>query len=217
MLTVMTWNLENLERPAAAPAQAQQEYAEKLDKIAGLIAGVDPDLLGVQEVLASQTDLAPRVFAELRAALSERTGSDWNGMLSRSPDSRGIRVGWLSRRQLADPVEVAGYPAGVPPVVVDDAGIQIGASKRGALGITYIHSDGLPVFALTAHFKSKLLTFPGRAPGPPRYNTDDEGERPATVCTRSPSAPRRRPRLGRGLPAYFKMPDRNTGSWCAGI
>lgn len=31
--------------------------------------------------------------------------------------------------------------------------------------------------ALTAHFKSKLLTFPGRRPDQPRFDTNDEGER----------------------------------------
>ena len=178
MLTVMTWNLENLERPAAsATAAARDAYTEKLDQIASVIVGAEPDLVGVQEVLAPAADLAPQVFEDLLSKLSQLTGTGWNGRLSQIPDGRGIRVGWLSPGQLTDPTDAAAYPTKVPPVVVDDTGQAITASKRGALAVTYTHGDGVPVHALTAHFKSKLLTFPGRNPDQPRFDTRDEGER----------------------------------------
>jgi Endonuclease/Exonuclease/phosphatase family len=103
MFTVMTWNLENFERPAASATQATRDrYSGKLKQISELITGAEPDLVGVQEVLASHDDLAPQVFGDLLAAL----GAGWNGCLSQRPDERGIRVGWLSRGQLTGPTDV---------------------------------------------------------------------------------------------------------------
>ena len=49
--------------------------------------------------------------------------------------------------------------------------------RAGSLGDHYTHDDGLSVDALTVHFKSKLLSFPGRTPGQTRFNTQDESER----------------------------------------
>ncbi|HXZ71179.1 MAG TPA: endonuclease/exonuclease/phosphatase family protein [Streptosporangiaceae bacterium] len=142
MFTVMTWNLENFEQPAANPAQAAQDrYSRKLKQISELITGAGPDLVGVQEVLASHDDLAPGVFDDLLAAL----GPGWTGCLSQRPDERGIRVGWLSRGQLTSPTDVAVYPPGVPATTVDDHGPPITASKRGALAVTYTRGDGLTV------------------------------------------------------------------------
>jgi endonuclease/exonuclease/phosphatase family metal-dependent hydrolase len=174
MFTVMTWNLENFEQPAAKAAQAARDrYAGKLEQISALIAGAGPDLVGVQEVLASHEDLAPGVFDDLLAAL----GAGWSGCLSQRPDERGIRVGWLSRGQLTNPSDVADYPHGVPATTVDDQGTMITATKRGALAVTCTRGDGLTVHALTAHLKSKLLTFPGHGPDHPGFDTRDEGER----------------------------------------
>ena len=59
MFTVMTWNLENFERPAAGASEAASEqYAGKLKQISELITAAGPTLVGVQEVLASHADLA---------------------------------------------------------------------------------------------------------------------------------------------------------------
>lgn len=174
MFTVMTWNLENFERPAAgAPEAAREQYSGKLKQISELITGAGPDLVGVQEVLASHADLAPGVFDDLLAAL----GPGWTGCLSQRPDERGIRVGWLSTGQLTGPADVFRYPDGVPATKVDDQGPLISETKRGALAVTCTRGDGLTVHALTAHLKSKLLTFPGHDPQHPRFDTHDEGER----------------------------------------
>jgi endonuclease/exonuclease/phosphatase family metal-dependent hydrolase len=174
MFTVMTWNLENFERPAAdAPQAARERYSGKLHQISELITGTGPDLVGVQEVLASHDDLAPGVFDDLLKAL----GPGWTGCLSRRPDGRGIRVGWLSTGQLTGPADVVRYPDGVPATKVDDQGPPISETRRGALAVTYTRGDGLTVQALTAHLKSKLLTFPGHDPHHPRFGTRDEGER----------------------------------------
>jgi endonuclease/exonuclease/phosphatase family metal-dependent hydrolase len=177
MFSVMTWNLENFERPAANAEQAAKDrYARKLQQIKDVITSAGPDLVGVQEVLADRRNLEPQSFADLLAAL----GPEWNGCLSQRPDPRGIRVGWLARGQLTNPTDVAAYPSRVPPTTTDDDGNQITAitaSKRGALAVTYGRADGLVVQALTAHLKSKLLTFPGRDPQHPRFDTRDEAER----------------------------------------
>jgi hypothetical protein len=176
MFSVMTWNLEHFERPAAnAEQDAKDRYGRKLQQIAELITNAKPDLVGVQEVLADREDLAPRVFDDLRQAL----GPEWTGCLSQRPDTRGIRVGWLARGQLSDPTDVFVYPHQVPVTTIDDDDNQITAitaSKRGALAVTYTRGDGLTVHALTAHLKSKLLTFPGHDPQHPLFDTHDEAE-----------------------------------------
>jgi endonuclease/exonuclease/phosphatase family metal-dependent hydrolase len=177
MFSVMTWNLENFERPAtnAEPA-VKDRYTRKLQQIADLITSTEPDLVGVQEVLADPKNLTPPAFDDLRAAL----GADWRGCLSQRPDPRGIRVGWLVRGQLSNPTDVAVYPHQVPATTIDDDNNQItaiSASKRGALAVTYTRADGLVVQGLTAHLKSKLLTFPGDDSQHPQFDTRDEAVR----------------------------------------
>jgi Endonuclease/Exonuclease/phosphatase family len=106
VFTVMTWNLENFQPPAATADQTTKDrYHHKLEQIAALITTTAPDLVGVQEVLAPPDDLAPAAFADLHTAL----GAEWNGCLSQRPDERGIRVGWLARGELTDPADVADY------------------------------------------------------------------------------------------------------------
>jgi hypothetical protein len=109
VLSVMTWNLENLERPKA-DAESKEGYARRLGRIVEVIAEAGSDLVGVQEVLASRQNLAPEVFDDLRSELSTVTGQPWNGCLSQLPDARGIRVGWLSPGQSSDPTDIALYP-----------------------------------------------------------------------------------------------------------
>jgi hypothetical protein len=117
MFSLMTWNLENFERPAANAEQAVKErYAGKLQQITELITSTGPDLDGGQEVLADPKNLSPPAFDDLRQAL----GGEWTGCLSRRPDPRGIRMGWLARGQLTNPTEVAVYPHQVPTTTVDD-------------------------------------------------------------------------------------------------
>jgi endonuclease/exonuclease/phosphatase family metal-dependent hydrolase len=177
MFSVMTWNLENFERPAANAEQAiKDRYARKLQQIPELITSAGPDLVGVQEVLADRKNLAPPVFDDLREAL----GVEWNGCLSQRPDPRGIRVGWLARGQLSNPTEVAAYPHQVPATTIDDDDNQIAAitaAKRGAPAVTYTRADGLVVHAVTAHLKSKLLSFPGHDPHHPQFDTRNEAVR----------------------------------------
>lgn len=68
----------------------------------------------------------------------------------------------------------------MPATTIDEDDNQITAitaAKRGALAVTYTRADGLVVQALTAHLKSKLLTFPGPDPHHPQFDTRDEAVR----------------------------------------
>ena len=207
MLSVMTWNVENLERPTpAADAAAHEAYAIKLRQIVEVIAEAGPDLIGVQEVLASPQNLAPEVFEDLRSELSKATGRPWNGCVSQRPDGRGIRVGWFARGRLSNPTNVAVYPHQVPPTTIDDDGTQITAitaAKRGALAVTYTRSDGLTVHAHTAHLKSKLLTFPGPVRNIRGSTPAMRPSAPASACTPSISGPPRPSPSGPGPPSSY--------------
>jgi hypothetical protein len=81
-------------------------------------------------------------------------------------------VGWLSPRPLTDVEQVVDLPAALAPVKVDDDGTTITRAGRGALAVTATTGDSSEVRAITAHLKSKLLSFPGG-----RFDTTDEGER----------------------------------------
>ncbi|MHA3702299.1 endonuclease/exonuclease/phosphatase family protein [Jatrophihabitans sp. YIM 134969] len=165
MFTVMSWNVENLFVPQADEREA---YEAKIAALAAVVHDAAPDLLGVQEIGD------PESFEALRAALAAGgSGDDWHGTLStRFEADHAIRVGWLSPRALSDVEQVARLPVHLRNVQVDDDGTRIDAMPRGALAVTATTTGGTPVRALTAHLKSKLLSFPGG-----RFDTRDEGER----------------------------------------
>jgi endonuclease/exonuclease/phosphatase family metal-dependent hydrolase len=158
VFTVMTWNVENLFAPT--PAQ-QPAWDVKLAQLAGVIRSVGPDLLAVQEIGDEQS------FDALRHQLG------WTGVLSTHFEpSHTIRVGWLSPGRLTDVEEVVDLPPGLSPVKVADDGTTLNQLGRGALAVTVTTPAGTRLRALTAHLKSKLLSFPDG-----RFDTDDETER----------------------------------------
>jgi len=160
VLTVMAWNVENFFAPQPAD---QAAYDAKVAELADVITTAAPDLLALQEVGD------PESFETLRAAL----GAGWTGVLSSHFETpHTIRVGWLSPGALSDVQEILNLPAPLAPVKVDDDGTTITLLGRGALAVTYTTAAGTPVRALTAHLKSKLLSFPGH-----RFDTADEAER----------------------------------------
>ncbi len=160
MFTVMSWNVENLFEPE--PSE-QSDFNAKLDALAGVITVAQPDAVAVQEVGDEAS------FEALRT----RLGAAWTGVLSTHFESpHTIRVGWLSPRPLTDVEEVVDLPARLSPVTVDDDGAGMTQLGRGALAVTCVTDDGVQVRAVTAHLKSKLLSFPGG-----RFDTTDEGER----------------------------------------
>lgn len=164
---VMTWNLENLFSPSPSDDNAIQEYEDKLKTLAEVISRLDADIVGVQEVGDSEA------FDDLQARLD---GLYPHQRLSISPDSRGIRVGFLSKLPLEDGEEIVNFPAeGLASVPgQDDKGkpVDVTRMSRGALPVTVTLPSGLKVSLINNHWKSKLLTFPGG-----RFTTSNENER----------------------------------------
>jgi endonuclease/exonuclease/phosphatase family metal-dependent hydrolase len=121
-------------------------------ELANVIRTAALDLLAVQEVGDEQS------FEALRREL----GPGWAGVLSTHFETpHTIRVGWLSPGDLTAVEEVVDLPAALSPVTVGDDGTTLTQFGRGALAVTYTTTAGTPVRALTAHLKSKLLSFPG--------------------------------------------------------
>ena len=150
--TVMTWNVENLFRPGHDSGPTTDDaYRDKLAGLAAMINQQAPDALGLQEI--GQPDALDDLVALL--------DGDWPGVALGRPDSRGIRVAWLTRRPLTAPINIVDFPAPLQPVQVDDAGTTLGTMGRGALAVTITTESGVPVRLITTHLKSKLLTYPG--------------------------------------------------------
>ncbi|MDP8929374.1 MAG: endonuclease/exonuclease/phosphatase family protein [Actinomycetota bacterium] len=161
-MKVMTWNVENLFRPgqpSAPPSQAV--YEAKLKGLAATINSQAPDVLALQEI--GDLDALHDLIALL--------DGNWQQRVSSLPDRRGIRVAWLSRHPITHAADISAFPSPVKPVQADDQGGTEAAMGRGALSIT-IQSAGTAVHLVTAHLKSKLLTFPGG-----RFQPRDEDER----------------------------------------
>jgi predicted extracellular nuclease len=98
-------------------------------------------------------------------------GGTWHTETA-APDGRGIRVGFLSRLELTDVVQVAAFPAGLRPIQVDDTATSIQAMGRPILSARVRLASGTGLDLLSCHLKSKLLSFPGG-----RFSTSDEDER----------------------------------------
>jgi hypothetical protein len=158
MLTIATWNLENLFLPgteAGPPDQAT--YDKKLASLVKEIVQIAPDVLAVQEVGDEQA------FEDLLSALP----GDWQSRLSPDADDRGIRVGYLSKLPFDDLERIRAFPAGTDPVRLEDDGTTTTQMGRGALRVRVAGID-----LITAHLKSKLLTYQGG-----RFQPRDENER----------------------------------------
>jgi endonuclease/exonuclease/phosphatase family metal-dependent hydrolase len=158
-MIVATWNLENLFRPGSPYGPSSEAvYEEKLANLAAVIAGIAPDVLAVQEVGSP----------EACQDLVDRLPGEWHVALSRHPDERGIRVGFLSRLGFDEIEDVEAFPAPLRPVQVGDDGATAGATSRGLLRVRV--AGGVEL--VTCHLKSKLLRFPGE-----RFTPRDEAER----------------------------------------
>ena len=92
--TVMTWNVENLFRPGgdSGPTSADA-YQNKLHALAAMINQQAPDALSLQEIGD------PDALDDLVQLLD----GNWPGQALGRPDSRRIRVAWLTRRPIRDP------------------------------------------------------------------------------------------------------------------
>lgn len=156
--TVMTWNLENLYLPGGEYGSSDQTtFDRKLANIAGIINDVAPDVVAVQEIGQ------PAAMTALRDALG---GSYTHDALSFLPDRRGIRNGFLSRLPFERTTGFADFPGGGLRGVPGVSGDTITRLGRGALLVAVEPTPGLRINIVTAHLKSKLLSYPGgrRAP-----------------------------------------------------
>jgi predicted extracellular nuclease len=184
--SVMTWNVENLFPPGfpISPNNpvTQQAFDEKLAYLEQRIREVQPDVLALQEIggtaLADQTS-----FTALAGRLADLFP---HRALSAHPDSRpnggGIRVGFLSRLPILATDEVVAFAPGelsqVPNFATNPPRPPVVRLSRGGLSIDVQTENGLRVHLVTAHLKSKLITYPplpGRRDS--RFDTDDEDER----------------------------------------
>ncbi|MBU5948140.1 endonuclease/exonuclease/phosphatase family protein [Streptomyces griseoincarnatus] len=157
-----TWNLENLYRPGGPYGPADEAaYAAKLAALAAVITELDPGLLGVQEVGD------PGALEDLAGMLDDA----WHVALSSHADSRGIRVGFLSRTELTVVADTAAFPPRMLPVQADDTGLTVSQAGRGFLAVEVADERG-PLRVAVCHLKSKLLSYPDG-----RFQPRDEGER----------------------------------------
>ena len=167
---VMTWNVENLFRPKPdAEVGIKQRYQSKLDLLADVIERLDPDVVALQEIGGENGE---EPLEDLQDALG---GSYPHRALSAFRDGRDIQVAFLSKPTVEEREDVVEFPEG-PALDIHDldaAGnpTPIERMGRGALRVR-VTKDGLTVDLITAHLKSKLLTFPGG-----RFSPRDEGER----------------------------------------
>lgn len=165
MITVGTWNLENLFRPGGAFGPKDKTvYDAKLEALAATINAAAPDVLGLQEVGD------PDALADLVVLLN----GTWHTVLSSHfDDGHPIRVGVLARHPVRTVADVAAFEPPLQAIQIDDdPAHDIAAMGRGVLGVDVTLSDELTVTVLVCHLKSKLLSFPGG-----RFFARNEGER----------------------------------------
>ncbi len=166
----MTWNVENLFRPqAGATVPAQQRFQQKLVLLAQVINRLDPDVVALQEIGGGEP------LQDLQGALG---GAYPHLAISEFPDRRGIRVAFLSKLGIDDEEHVVDFPPG-PALEIHDITAAGGSTPihrmgRGALRIR-VTKDGKSMDLVTAHLKSKLLSFP--RPGGSSFAPRDEDER----------------------------------------
>jgi endonuclease/exonuclease/phosphatase family metal-dependent hydrolase len=170
--SVMTWNVENLFPAGHDPGSETPEiFEQKLQNIAHVILDeIQPDVVAVQEVGGAGP------FHTLQQHLNGRYP---HARLSAHPDPRGIRVGFLSRFPLEEVDELFDVPAGALRGIVDSQGQPIGHMGRGALKVTVEPAQGQRINLVTAHLKSKLITYPPdpQRPHVVRRSPRDEDER----------------------------------------
>lgn len=166
----MTWNVENLFQPASgATHEDQQQYQQKLQLLSGVINQVDPDIVALQEVGGVEP------LIDLQQALGQ---SYPHYAVSAFPDTRGILVAFLSKHAVNDQADIFNFPPGpaleIKGLTETGKSTSITHMGRGALRIR-VSKNGLTLNLITAHLKSKLLTFP--RPGNLKFIPEDEEQR----------------------------------------
>jgi endonuclease/exonuclease/phosphatase family metal-dependent hydrolase len=166
---VTSWNLENLFRPT--DASDQPAYDQKLQQTANIILKLAPDVLAMQEVGN------PEALTDLQAALENQYPHQ---AISSFPDRRGIRVGYLSKLPIDQPLDLQDFPttglASVPSMDAEGNPDTVTTLSRGALQISVTPKPGFTIHLINAHLKSKLLSYPSQGKRP-RFAPKDENER----------------------------------------
>ncbi len=144
-ITITAWNVQNL-------AQSDPVFADKLGFLIATLQALGSDVVALQEILDENAlqDLATGLGFQHFAA---------------PPDGRGNRVAFLTRNapvQLPQPIDQWRLAQGVQVRRFDNNGnVEIVPRfRRPAFQITVAH-DGGEIDIVTAHLKSKLLTFGG--------------------------------------------------------
>ncbi len=144
-ITITTWNVQNFR-------QSDPVFADKLDFLVGTLQALGSDVVALQEILDLNAlqDIANRLGFHHFAAM---------------PDSRGNRVAFLTRDALAlPPLQIDQWQL-AQGVEVRDFNVNetvevLSQLPRPAFQITVTHNGG-EIDVITAHLKSKLLTFGG--------------------------------------------------------
>jgi hypothetical protein len=169
-------------KPPSEFGPADAEYDAKLDALAGAITRMDPYVLAVQEV---GDPVALQEFAD-------RVCGTWH-IETADPETgipHAIRVGILSRVALNQPQQVSAFPDKLRAIQQGDGeDDDIKTMGRPALHARVL-LDGVDVEIISAHFKSRLLTFPGG-----RFSPHDE---PGSVFRRISHSLPARPERRRG-------------------
>lgn len=114
------------------------------------MAGVGADVACLQEVGGEQP------LADLVAATA---GSLPHSAIGQ-PDDRGIRVAVIARFPITERYDWVDFPAGGLPEVPDVDGGVLTAMGRGAPETVLALDAGEQVRVVTAHLKSKILSYP---------------------------------------------------------
>jgi endonuclease/exonuclease/phosphatase family metal-dependent hydrolase len=177
-LKVMCWNVENLFLPPAHDAAGRVRFQRKLANLAAVIDREQPDVLALQEIGPNGA------LAALQQALNHSMSHAAEGApeTGGEPD-RAIRVAILSTRPLRAIRSISHFPDLIRPVQQKDPDFDkpdtaadeslLAAMGRSALEVV-VEVDGIEVTVITAHFKSKLISYP-RPNG--RFSPKNEDER----------------------------------------
>jgi len=169
--SALTWNVENLFTPdTSASIEDHLTYAFKLNLLAEVILEADPDVVALQEIGGEDALL------DLQIAL---TGAFPHMASSAFPDGRGIRVAFLSRLEITRVADFVDFPAGPATQIFNQNAsggpIPLTRMGRGALLIR-VEKESHQITLITAHLKSKLLTFKTTS-GKSSFTPRDENQR----------------------------------------
>jgi endonuclease/exonuclease/phosphatase family metal-dependent hydrolase len=175
---VMNWNVENLFLPDPSKPETQQAFQDKLTKLAAEIDKEQPDVLALQEI-GPNGALAALLESLTHSMPHAAEGDPEAG----GEPSRAIRVGFLSTKPLSAIRIISPFPDLIRPVQQKDPDFDkpgtpadeslLAAMGRSALEVV-VEVEGTEVTVITAHFKSKLISYP-RSKG--NFAPKDEDER----------------------------------------